>query len=298
MNTTFLRSLACALAMSGALGAMAASSDNTILQHVHGLAFTPDGKSLLVPAHIGLAVYRDGRWTTAPGHSHDFMGFSVAKNAIYTSGHPAPTSPLRNPLGLMKSTDGGASWTAVGLAGESDLHQMAAGYQSNAVYVVNSEPNSKMRQTGLHHTTDDGKSWKRSAAAGLTAQIISIAPHPSEPETLAVGTANGLYLSRDFGASFKSTGNSSAVTAALFDLDGKQIFFVSEDAKALHRVTLEGRSNSALPLPQLERDFVLYIAQNPVNAKELAFATRNRHVFLSKDSGRSWKRIARAGEST
>jgi hypothetical protein len=69
---------------------------------------------LVVPAHVGPAVFRGGRWSTAPGAPHDFMGFSGAKNAIYSSGHPAPGTPLRNPLGLMKSTDGGKSWQQLG----------------------------------------------------------------------------------------------------------------------------------------------------------------------------------------
>ena len=62
------------------------ASRQTVLHHVHGLAFTPDGKTLVVPAHIGLALYRDARWTKAPGPAHDFMGFSMANKAIYSSG--------------------------------------------------------------------------------------------------------------------------------------------------------------------------------------------------------------------
>jgi photosystem II stability/assembly factor-like uncharacterized protein len=166
--------IALAFAALTWLAPLAATAE-TVLHHVHGLAFTPDGKALMVPAHIGLAVYRDGRWTTAPGDPHDFMGFSVAKKAIYTSGHPSPSSPLRNPLGLMKSTDGGKSWQQLGLSGESDFHVMAAGYGSNAIYVVNAEPNSRMRATGLHFTLDEGKSWMRSASAGLSGQIASLA---------------------------------------------------------------------------------------------------------------------------
>ncbi len=296
MCLRFLRGRLVLVGMAVALTAAPASAE-PILHHVHGLAFTPDGGALVVPAHVGLAVYRDGRWNTAPGPAHDFMGFSVANAAIYTSGHPAPGSPLRNPLGLMKSTDGGKTWRSLGLMGESDFHEMAAGYQTNIVYVVNVEPNSRMPQPGLYFTTDDGKTWKRSAAAGVSAQVIGIAVHPTEAGTVALGTLGGLYFSRDFGASFRRIGMAPRATAVLFDLDGKTLYFASDSSDSLLRISFDGRLNASLRLPQMEKDFVSYIAQNPAKPAELAIATRRKHVFLSPDAGKSWKQIAREGNS-
>lgn len=269
----------------------------TVLHHIHGLAYTPDGKSLLVPAHVGLARYRDGRWLTVPGPAHDFMGFSVAQNAIYTSGHPAPGSPMTNPLGLMKSTDGGATWQQLGLSGESDFHTMAAGYRSQAVYVVNEQPSSRMPQPGIHVTRDDGKSWRRAAAAGLPKRVISIAVHPTAPGTLAVGTTEGLFLSNDSGGRFKRVGEARPVTAASFDHDGKHLYYAPAEEALLQHVALARADSTTLQLPRIGRDFVTYIAQNPMRQSELAIATRERHVFISADRGKTWKQIARSGEA-
>ena len=158
-----------------------------VLPHVHGLAFSADGKALLAAVHVGVAEYRDGRWSRAPGPAHDFMGFSVARSAIYSSGHPAPGAPLRNPLGLVKSTDGGATWRALGLAGEADFHAMAVGYGTNAAYVVAGMPNSAMPERGLYYTTDDAASWTRADARGLDSRILAVAAHPTDPGTVAVG---------------------------------------------------------------------------------------------------------------
>jgi hypothetical protein len=298
MSTGFFRGLPAVIAAVTAFGGSAPPARaGSILHHIHGLAFTSDGKALLVPAHTGLAVYRNGRWALAPGSAHDFMGFSVANGAIYTSGHPAPGSSLPNPLGLMKSTDGGVTWRSSGLMGEADFHQLAVGYRTNAVYVVNEEPNSRMPQPGLHYTTDDGKSWKRSAAAGVNSQALSIAVHPGEPGTVALGTLrDGLLLSRDFGASFRRIGLPAPVTAALFDLDGKHLYFVGADADRLLRVTLDGKLDASPALPRLNKDLVIYIAQSPVKRGELAIATRRKNVFLSPDAGKSWKQVAREGE--
>lgn len=174
---------------------------------------------------------------------------------------------------------------------------MAAGYRSNAVYVVNPEANSRMPQPGIYSTRDDGKTWKRSAAKGLSERIAGIAVHPTDAGTVAMATLDGLYVSRDAGASFKRMGPPMAVTAAAFDLDGKHLYFATAEKPALHRIALDGKADTRIALPELERDFVLYIAQNPANTDELAIATRRRHVFLSADRGKSWKQIAREGQN-
>lgn len=283
------------LAGAALLGAAPIARAEQILHHIHGLAFTPDGAALVVPAHIGLAVYRDGRWTRSPAPVHDLMGFSMAERAIYSSGHPAADTPLANPLGLVKSTDGGKTWQRLGLAGEADFHEMAVGYRSGAVYVVNGAPNSRMPRPGIHFTTDEGSFWKRSEAAGVDAQVIRIAAHPTEGGTVAVATLGGLYLSRDFGARFARIGDASPATAVLFDLDGKHLYFSGDAGSKLSRIALDGRSNATLGLPDIGSDLLFYIAQNPARPSELAIATRKRHVFLSRDGGRTWQQIAREG---
>src|SRR5437899_733264 len=173
------------------------------LTHVHGLAYSADGARLYVPSHHGLAVYNDGHWTKAPGPQHDYMGFSATRNRFYSSGHPAPESGLRNPFGLIRSDDGGNTWGKLGLEGESDFHLLATGYETNAVYVYTPQPNSRMRERGIHYTLNDGFAWQRTDAKGLAGDIASLAVHPSDPKTIAAGTSSGIYLSKDAGATFE-----------------------------------------------------------------------------------------------
>ena len=45
----------------------------------------------------------------------------------------------------------------------------------------------------------------------------------------------------------------------------------------------------------MARDAVAYIAQNPARRSEYAIATFERSVYLSPDSGRTWKKIAERG---
>jgi hypothetical protein len=87
----------------------------TAFTHIHGLGYSSDGKRLFIPAHNGLKVYADGKWSDAPGEKHDYMGFSLADNGFYSSGHPAVGSTYKNPMGLIKSTDEGKSITVLAL---------------------------------------------------------------------------------------------------------------------------------------------------------------------------------------
>src|SRR5258705_5111931 len=85
------------------------------LMHVHGLAYSQDGKRLMIPSHHGLAVYESGEWSKASGPQHDYMGFSATGKSLYSSGHPAPGSRLVNPFGHLRSREAGQTLEKLGL---------------------------------------------------------------------------------------------------------------------------------------------------------------------------------------
>jgi hypothetical protein len=95
--------------------------------HVHALVVRRDG-ALLVGAHEGLFVLAaTGKATRVSEHAFDVMGLARGgSTTLLASGHPAPHTPGPNPLGLVSSDDGGRTWRSVSLAGEADLHLIAA----------------------------------------------------------------------------------------------------------------------------------------------------------------------------
>lgn len=269
------------------------------LTHVHGLSYSADGKRLFIPSHRGLAAYADGRWTKANGPLHDYMGFSATRNALYSSGHPAPDSGLTNPFGLIKSLDGGKTWRKLGLEGESDFHTLATSYETNAVYVLNHQPNSRMSEPGIYSTRNDGMSWQKAGGRGLRGKLIALAVHPRDPKIVAAGTSEGLYLSTDGAGNFQQLLGGAQVLALSFDLDGQHLWLGSHAGKTarLAKIALKpGATPESRPLPALADDAVAYVAQNPARRDEIAIATFKRSVFLSGDGGRSWKQIAKEGD--
>src|SRR5947208_6742199 len=200
------------------------------LMHVHGLAYSSDGKRLMIPSHHGLALYENGKWSKAPGPQHDYMGFSATAKNLYSSGHPAPGSGLVNPFGLLRSRDGGKTWEKLGLEGESDFHLLATSWNTNAVYVWNAAPSSRMKQPGLHYTLNDGFQWKAASAKGIEGDPHAIAVHPDNPAAVAVATSKGVFESSDSGESFMQIAGGEG-TAVFFDLDGKHLWFGSFDGQ-------------------------------------------------------------------
>jgi len=276
--------------------AHAQAAETVTLPHVHGLSYSADGKRLIVAVHDGIAVYNAGRWSKDPGPRHDYMGFSATKDSFYSSGHPARGSGHVNPFGLIRSTDGGKTWTKLGLEGESDFHLLAASFGTNAVYLYNPAPNSRMKTAGLYYTLNNGFMWKRARADGFEGVPANLAVHPSDPKVVVLASKTGFYLSTDSGENFRAISKGAQGLAAFFDLDGEHLWLSSyAGAPTLARTNLKNGQNDAITLPPLTRDAVAYVAQNPVNRNEYAIATFERNVFTTQDGGKTWRQIAREG---
>lgn len=286
--------IAAALATALAVPAVRAA---VTLTHVHGLAYTADGKRLLIPSHHGLAVYENGEWSRAPGPQHDYMGFSATAKRLYSSGHPAPGSGLVNPFGLIRSDDGGRTWRKLALEGETDFHVLATSWNTNAVYVWNPAPSSRIKRPGLHYTLNDGFVWKPARAAGLDGDPRAIAVHPDDASRVAVATSSGIFQSSDSGDSFRRVAAGQG-TSVFFDLDAKRLWFGTfEDEALLATIPLTLGEPRRMEIPPMKEDALAYIAQNPVSRSEYAIATFRRDVYLSKDGGRTWTAIAQEGKT-
>ena len=152
--------------------------------HVHGVSRDPGSGRVNLATHEGLFVLQsDASWQQV-GPVVDLMGFAVSgPGAFYSSGHPAAGVDLPSPVGLMKSTDAGRTWTVLSRGGESDFHALTA---SSA---------GVMGYDGALRTTKDGKNW---ADGGLSVEPRALAAAPDGSQVLAT-TGQGLLRSTDEG---------------------------------------------------------------------------------------------------
>ena len=286
-----MRELAAALLLAWPLWLGA----QPLLIHLHAMAFSADGKSLLVSSHVGLTAWRDGHWRHDLETGIDITGFSVAARGLYASGHPEPGSRIRDPMGLARSDDG-VRWRSLALEGEADFHLIAASYRADRIYALSHLPNRLMSIPGIHSTRDEGKTWKRAAARGLRGEVLAIAAHPSETETVAVATDQGLYLSRDAGERFESLFGRNPVTAAIFGFNGERLLFTPALSNEIVFFAVGSGRRKAVRLPRLGGDYATHLALHPADERTIAVGTRRRDIFLSMDRGASWRRIARDGD--
>jgi hypothetical protein len=264
------------------------------MPHIHGLGFSEDGRQLIVPAHDGLRIFSDGEWHIPDVPAHDYMGYAAADNGFYSSGHPHPSSGLINPLGLVKSTDGGQTVTQLGFQGESDFHLMGVGYNSHAIYILNLAPNSKL-SAGMHYSLDDGQTWQQSALQGISSQPTQIAVHPADTSIVALAMEGGLFLSDDYGNSFDPVGDAGPITAVVFSPGGEILQF---GFNQLFAYDLATQAITPQPSPPIaEGDAIGYIAVNPIQPDTIAVATFYRDIYLSADGSQSWQPIAQAGKA-
>lgn len=285
------------LALSAAVAFLPATAQAIVeLRHAHGIGYSADGSRILIPNHFGIAVYSEGRWSKVAGPAHDFMGFAVTRDFIFSSGHVAGSRGVTNLLGLMRSADGGKSWITLGLEGQVEFHLVAAGYLSNALYVYNAEPNAALPRAGIYRMVGERLvGWHGAQGRGLQGEIGMLTAHPTESATIAAATTAGLFLSRDGGDEFEPVATGSRATAARFTLDGDAILLGTLKGKepGLFRIGIKHGLRKELSLPPFGRDAVANIAQNPVHRTELALISFERAVFISADGGKTWKRIAR-----
>ncbi|MBV1778847.1 exo-alpha-sialidase [Paeniglutamicibacter sp. ABSL32-1] len=152
--------------------------------HVHGIAAIGDNKVLLA-THEGLYDV-----SVSParriGPLVDWMGFSLGANEFYASGHPGPGTDLENPLGLMRSTDGGETWDTLSRSGISDFHALTV--SRNAIIGFD----------GALRSTADGKNWQD---RDPRIRPATLAADPSGTTVLAT-TEQGIWRSTDDGQSF------------------------------------------------------------------------------------------------
>lgn len=265
------------------------------LMHVHGLGFSGDGAGLYVPSHDGLKVFEKGVWSEAAAEPHDYMGFVMVDDGFYSSGHPGPGSSLKNPFGVVKTTDMGQTLEMLDLYQEVDFHGMAVGYNSHAIYVINPQPNSRMDEVGLYYSTDDTRTWTKSEMTGLQGPIFSIAVHPTNEAIVALGTSKGVFLSNDFGETFESVSD-FPTTAVTFSAAGDLVAGSVSDEVTLTIFDSETNEPQLISIPELnEENTIGYIAVNPQDEKQITFTTVEKDMHMTKDSGGNWNQIAEKG---
>ncbi|MBT2588377.1 F510_1955 family glycosylhydrolase [Arthrobacter sp. ISL-95] len=168
--------------------------------HVHGLTVNGDTSQVLLATHDGLFDVTK-QPASKIGGTNDLMGFTAGKDGVfYASGHPGPGSDMPNPMGLIKSTDGGQTWEKLSRQGESDFHALTTTKSGIVAF------------DGQLRSSPDGKTWNTVAAMFAPAVL---AGHP-DSDTVLGTTTEGIQRSADGGATWALDKTGPVVQYAAF----------------------------------------------------------------------------------
>ncbi|NQD64354.1 sialidase [Bacillus haikouensis] len=273
---------------------IAPESEN--VEHLHGAGYPEHSDAFFIASHNGLFKFEDSKWTEANSNKHDYMGFSSYKDGFYSSGHPENGSDLKNPLGLIKSTDDGKTINKLAFYGKTDFHYLSAGYQSGQLLVFNQESNSQL-DTGLYSSSDEGENWEKKKMEGIYPDRIGgLAVHPTNKNVAAISSQDGAFLSEDGGDTFSPINQGKPTTSIL--LNDKTGIYSSVDGGGINLVkfNLETLEEREYQLPPIKADNpIMFIAYNPNDQSELTFVTYKNDIYRTKDNGNNWTEIMDRG---
>jgi len=175
------------LVLSGCASSMEVTS-LADMPHVHNVAIV--GDSVFVGSHEGLYEFVSGDRFVRVSPPFDVMGLAAQEGRFFASGHPGPGFDFPDPLGLLSSVDGGATWSAMSLTGDVDFHRLEVSGDT----IVGAAANYQM----IVVSEDGGLTWSSLDIPG----VYDFALHPKRPATIVVATDDGLAVSDDGGRRF------------------------------------------------------------------------------------------------
>ncbi len=181
--------------------------------------------------------------------------------------------------GIYKSTDGGDSWTNVGLKNSERIAKILLDPKdSNVVYAcVPGKLWSDSEDRGLYKTTDGGKSWNKILkGANLSTGCSMISMDPRDSKTLFAG----MWDFRRKGWTFRSGGENATATSG-------SGFFQTSDGGANWK-ELDEKSAKGLPAKPWGR-IAVTVAPSKSNVVYALIESTRSALFRSDDGGKTWE---------
>lgn len=271
---------------------------NQKIGQIRGIGYPGNDDALYAATNDGIKLYKNSKWLETTVNKHNLMSMQALNSGFLTSGHPQKGIGLKDPLGIVESTDQGKSLHKLGFYGKGNFHFLSASFFGNGMYLIMEQPTDTLDPGVYFSKNNNGENWTKSKLAGFTADSLGmIAVHPKNGNIMAMSTKTGIYYSEDYSNTMNAITGPVMVTALTFR--GDNILFSSVEEQKIFLKELNPKTGEVkdVVIPFLDYDNpVTYIATDPKNENKLAFATYKDDLYESIDGGGNWKNILAEGK--
>ena len=247
-------------------GASAETLDS--VSHIHQVKVVEN--KMLVLTHEGLyELVKKNDMKLVGKEKLDVMGFTALGKALFASGHPAVGSKMPNPIGVMKSLDGGLTWKSISLVGKVDFHFLEG--SGSDLYGADSQSGNLM------YSADSGKSW-RSLGANTFADI-AVSPEMSGT-AIALKNSELVFTENAFKTSSKIK---SALKFTQIEWRNSGLYALS--GNSLYKSTNKGRTWTEL---SKFKDVPGILSASD----QMMLVTVGSDIYTSSSAGRKFKIVA------
>jgi photosystem II stability/assembly factor-like uncharacterized protein len=234
------------------------------------------------------------------------------------TGESNPRNDVSYGDGVYKSTNGGDSWTNVGLKGTKQISRIVVDPRNHNHVVVGALGDlfADGTERGIYVTDDGGRTWKQALCVGPESGASDIAMDPANPSVLYAGiwkfqrrpwdfisggAEDGLYKSTDGGESWTKLqghglpdGPLGRIGVAVAPSDGNRVYAVIEAKQGILWRSDDGGANwklvSSDSLVNARPFYFSRLAVDPKNPNRVYAASFQ--MMLSTDGGQTFKSTA------
>ncbi|MDQ0269535.1 hypothetical protein [Cytobacillus purgationiresistens] len=264
-------------------------------EQIQGIGYPGNDEGLYIATPEGIKMFRENKWLENSTQNYDYFGLSAINNGVFISGVKNAESDQPQPLGIVKSTDKGATLESVAFQDQIAFQFLSVGYETEEMYIINVQESDDIGQ-GVFHSTN-GVNWEPVTLKGIESDTLGmIAPHPTDSSIMAMATRSGIYFSKDKGENVEKITEPFMVTALAFSEDSLYYSAVEDENISLYEVDLESFESKKMDIPFLKYDNpITYISVNHKTEQTVAFTTYLSDVYETKNSGKSWSLLLSNG---
>jgi hypothetical protein len=238
------------------------------VSHIHHVKVV--GSKVLVLTHEGLyELVGKNNMKLIGKEKIDVMGFVSLGNVLVASGHPAIGSKMPNPIGVIKSIDGGLTWKSISLSEKVDFHFLEG--LGSDLYGADSQSGKLM------YSADSGVTWKTLGANTFT----DIAVSPKKSGVAIAMKDSELLLTQN---AFKSTAKIKS-TLTMTQIEWRKSGLYGLSGSSLYKSTNSGKTWA--------KQSTFKGALGLLSASdELMLVTVGSDIYTSKNEGKSFRKIS------